>query len=74
MFFSHSLNNGYDIALLRMSSYFLDARYFPPSVGTICLTTRTMPQNEKLTAIGWGGTDAETTQSPNLKEVRTLHL
>ena len=55
-----------------MAQFFPDARDFPPSVGTICLATMTMPQNERLTATGWGGTDAATTQSPNLKEVHCI--
>ena len=31
-----------------------------------------MPENQRLTATGWGGTDDQTTQSPDLKEV--LHV
>ena len=60
-----------DLALLRMSTYFTSTSDFPPSVGTICLPTQTFPNSETLTALGWGGTDAQTTQSELLKEVCT---
>ena len=68
-YFLYSVRDGNDIALLRMAQYWSDARDFPSSVGTICLTTMKMPQNERITATGWGGTDAEVTQSTELKEV-----
>ena len=42
------------------------------TVGTICLSTMSMPENEWLTATGWGGTDDLGTQSIDLKVV--LHV
>ena len=57
-----------DIALLRMSSYFASASDFPSSVGTICLPTKKFPNYETMTALGWGGTDADVSQSDLLKE------
>ena len=59
----------YDIALLRLETYFSSASDFPSSVGTVCLPTMSMPKNQRLIATGWGGTDDQTTQSPDLKEV-----
>ena len=57
-----------DIALLRMSSFFASASDFPSSVGTICLPTEKFPNYETMTALGWGGTDADVSQSDLLKE------
>ena len=59
----------HDIGLLRLSRYISSASNFPSSVGTICLPTIPMPENEELTATGWGGTNNQLTQSPELKEV-----
>ena len=62
----------YDIALLRLETYFSSASDFPSSVGTVCLPTMSMPKNQRLIATGWGGTDDQGisgTQSPDLKEV-----
>ena len=52
-----------------MKNYWADAGDFPSTVGTVCLPTNTIPNSERLTATGWGGTDAAVTQSINLKEV-----
>ena len=57
-----------DIGILRMSHYFPSERDFPPSVGTVCLTSRKMPDNEQITAMGWGNTGSG--QSARLKDVR----
>ena len=58
-----------DIGLLRLSNYINSAADFPLSVGTICLPTMLIPENEEITANGWGGTDDQGTQSTDLKEV-----
>ena len=55
-----------------MTSYWRDAGDFPSSVGTICLPTRRMPIGERVTATGWGGTNAAETQSTELKEVHII--
>ena len=52
-----------------MANYWSDAGDFPSTVGTACLPTNTMPTSERLTATGWGGTNAAGSQSFNLKEV-----
>ena len=62
-----------DIALLRMSTYFASASDFPSSVGTICLPTEKFPNYETMTALGWGGTDADVSQSDLLKEA-SIHI
>ena len=66
-YYSRALVN--DIGLLRLETYFSSASDFPSSVGTICLATKSMPDNKRLTVTGWGGTDDQATQSPDLKDV-----
>ena len=53
-----------------MVEYWKDARDFPPTVGTVCLPIGRMPTSEWVTTAGWGGVDAENSQSTNLKEVQ----
>ena len=55
-----------DIGLLRMKTY---KTTFPPSVGTICLPSMSIPDSEVITALGWGGTNSRGKQSSTLKEV-----
>ena len=64
MFFCRTDVN--DIGLLRMKTYLTN---LPSTVGTVCLPTMSMPVSEVITAIGWGGTNGQETQSSSLKEV-----
>ena len=55
-----------DIALVRMAT----AATLSSTVATICLTTDIIQNNREMITTGWGGVDADDTQSTFLKEVK----
>ena len=68
-------NGPNDVGLLRMETlYWYSETSFPSTVGTICLASRSMPNNERVITTGWGGTDGQGQQSQWLKEVRNVNL
>ena len=63
-----------DVALVRMESYWSSENDFPSTVGTICLASRSMPNNERVMTMGWGGMNAAGHQSQWLKEVKYTYI
>ena len=57
-----------DVGLLRLESTWSSENSFPSTVGTICLASRSIP-NQQVMTMGWGGMNAAGTQSQRLKEV-----
>ena len=62
-----------DVALLKLNDSF-NSDDFPPGVGTVCLPTRRVPNESKVTVLGWGDVSPVSPghQSRVLKEVCRL--
>ena len=58
----------YDVGMLRMAT----AATLSTTVGTICLASHKIEELVRVTATGWGGTDASETQATFLKEVQLV--